>query len=198
MALKSTETKKVQIDRFEERHKDDLSASTYAKKTAGSFFTSLLTMGGGAAAGFGIGGLFKSKTFLHRAQQADGFVEGVTGASEVVESRVPKILEKVKLSQAVGALAGAVIGSIGYGIYEGYQNWRENEAQRLATMDVNNDITQAKILIPSDKELLDQNKHLKEMLLKEEKHTAPTTQIDADSITLNGKQETQALSASIG
>ncbi len=175
MAVRSSEYKKEQLERFEERHKDDLSAGTYAKSIVGSLLTTLASIGAGAAAGFGAGSMMKSTSESYE-------VFGKT----------------IRRPQAIWAGVGAAVGLIINGFVQGYKEWKENEAQRLATMDVNADITNAKILIPSDEELLTQNKDLKEILLKErERSGTPTTQIDTESVAMQDMIETQSQSVGV-
>jgi hypothetical protein len=76
-----------------------------------------------------------------------------------------------RAAKMFGAAGLGWLGLTGGGIAVGYQEWRKQESQRLAAEEINRDISRIELFKPSDSELVEENKRLRQMLAK----NPPTT-----------------------
>jgi hypothetical protein len=144
------------VERMQQRSEelsDKLSFGTYFGKQIRDFVVNVAGAGGGLAAGWGIGGLFKSKPFK-------------VGTTEILEhfGWVGAAAAKSP-NKAIGAGIGYVVGSLGAVTVLGYERWAKGEAERLAVDEINHDIAESKLRM--DPELMRENATLRDMLAHE-------------------------------
>jgi hypothetical protein len=150
---------------LQDKHADDLSASRYTLKKVRETVIGVGSLVGGVFAGGMIGGWMSKGKNLPTNAMPEGlpFIGG----------------KRYNLKQQFGGLIGAFVGTLVGGLYLGYEHWRKVESQRIAVDEINKDIASTVAIQPVDKELVAENKRLREMLearsnapehLQEKKH----------------------------
>lgn len=80
-----------------------------------------------------------------------------------------------------GASVGAFIGAMAGSLPLGYDVWRKAESSRIAAREINHDISQMRMIVPSDESLIKENQRLRAML-DEKTPASPERTVSADSI----------------
>ena len=153
--------------KFDQRHAEELGAKRYAFKQLKQWGINFGFPIIGAGAGFGIGSLFRKSKPLLPEMTATALEELPS-----LEQNVIKLGSKVTKAQAIVAASGAVVGVVVAGLVELYEHWRQVESARLAAAEVNEDVSNMKIRMRTDPELLRENDRLRQMLEAEEQKTA--------------------------
>ncbi|GEM_PF-2624539 len=179
--MEKSENNKISV---KEKHEDELSAGSYAKK---KLYELAVT-----GTGFAIGGGTAYKLTEHKPSLVfkafswlplpESFRNEFKAASTSPEKLTALSTE---LKKPIAFLGGAV-GMILSGLVLGYEHWRKVESEKIAVDEINRDISNIKIIPHSNPELERENIRLREMLEKEEKKTAQFEQQQPSSI-INSK-----------
>lgn len=163
---------------FEEKHAEELGVKSYTFEILKGFIP-LITAGVGGYIGYKSHGLV-GKLFPKLEGVTQRTTDKVTEKVGVGKGAVT-ISKKWSETQNVGAGAGGVVGLLVGSIPLGYREWRKNESARLAAREINEDISNMRIVQRPDEELLAENSRLRDMLMKSEGADTPKSHIESAS-----------------
>jgi hypothetical protein len=129
---------------FEQRHRTELSVGSYLFEQLKGLVPLTTALGAG---------------FLWRH-----YYRSITNAIPKIKSYIDVQPASENFFKELVTYSSAFIGLLSGSIPLGYQGWRKNESARLAAQEINEDISNMKIMQPTDAELIKENDALREML----------------------------------